>query len=798
MEQSVGRYQIRRELGRGAQSIVYLAWDPQLEREVAIKTLHFSQADAKRNNALLNEARAVSKLRHPNLVPIFDAGEQEGDPYLVFEFVEGPNLAELIAREGCIAPARSADLMRQVLDALAMAHAAGIVHCDLKPSNILIDAQGHPRVMDFGIATRLDAADPKPQPDGIFGTIGYLAPEYLDGRHVGEQNDIYAAGLLMIEMVSGTPWARGGTPVAIMHQILNEPVALPSDVSIDNQLASIILTACARDTSLRTAGAAQMKLQLDDYLATAATPPESAGAAESRKQDTLEFLMRRMKHKSDFPALSDSVSAINKLTRSDKESINRLSNTILKDYGLTNKILRLVNSVHYRRSGGGTISTISRAVVVLGFDALRNIAVTVLLFEHMQDKGNARELKESFLRANLAGTLARAASKQFMAHEAEEAYVCALFHSVGQLLAQFYFPEEVAEIRKVILQKNCSEEIASALVLGLSFSELGIGIARHWGFPPTLINSLRPLPEGVIKKPATHDESLRVVAGFANELCAAIVSVPKEQRGDATRAARERFISAMQFSDNQLQGVLEKSLEELGELATILHVNLTQSPFVLHVKAWTGEREEVPVTEEAKALDRSLLGDTVLPELGEPGELDANGLPDAAQDILAAGIQDISNSLVDDFSLNDVLRITLETMYRAMGFQHVLLCLKDPKSGFMVGRFGFGADTNELARKFRFPLGDAPNVFQLAISKGLDIIIADIDDPKIAGKISDWYRKIVIAKTFVLLPLLIKGKAVGLIYCDRDKAGSIVIPEKELSLLKTLRNQALLAIKQSM
>ena len=798
MEKTVGRFEIRRELGRGAQSVVYLAWDPQLEREVAIKTLHFARADAQRNGVLLDEARAVSRLRHPNLVPIFDAGEEDGDLYLVFEFVDGPNLAELIAREGRIAPARAADLMRQVLDALAMAHAAGIIHRDLKPSNILVDPQGRPRIMDFGIATRLDAADAERQQAGVSGTLRYLAPEYLDGRQVSEKIDIYAAGLVMIEMLSGQPWVRGDTAPAIIHQILNQPVTLPADVSIDNQLAGIVLSACARDPDMRTASAAQMKSQLDGYLGAAATPIDTAGAAESRKKDTLEFLMRRMKHKTDFPALSDSVSAINKLTRSDKESINRLSNTILRDYGLTNKILRLVNSVHYRRSGGGSISTISRAVIVLGFDALRNIAITVLLFEHMQDKGSARELKEAFLRANLAGTLARAASKQFMAREAEEAYVCALFHSVGQLLAQFYFPEEVAEIRKVMLQRNCSEEAASTQVFGLSFSELGIGIARHWGFPPGLINSLRPLPEGIVKKPATHDEELRVVAGFANELCTAIASVPKEQRSEATRVARERFTSAMQFSDGQLQTVLEKSLKELSELATILHVNLTQSPFVRHVKDWTGERREAPVSEETKALDRSLLGDTPLPEQSDPGEVNAVGVPDAAQDILAAGIQDISNSLVDDFSLNDVLRITLETMYRAMGFQRVLLCLKEPRSGTMAGRFGFGADINELASRFRFPLGEAPNVFQLAISKGVDLIIADIDDPKIAAKISDWYRKIVIAKTFVLLPLLIKGNAVGLIYCDRDKAGSIVIPEKELSLLKTLRNQALLAIKQSL
>ena len=803
MDTSIGRFEIRRELGRGAQSIVYLGWDPQLEREVAIKTLHFARSDAQRNDALLAEARSVSRLRHPNLVPIFDAGEADGDPYLVFEFVDGPNLAELIVREGRIAPARAADLMRQVLDALAMAHAAGIIHRDLKPSNILIDPQGRPRVMDFGIATRLDAIDAEKDQVGISGTLNYMAPEYLDGRQVSEKTDVYAAGLVMIEMLSGQPWIKGTTSVGIINQILTQPVTLPADVSIDNQLAGIILQACARDPALRTVSAAQMKLQLDEYLGAAATPidtTESPESAEARKRDTLDFLIRRMKHKTDFPALSDSVSAINKLTRSDKESINRLSNTILKDYGLTNKILRLVNSVHYRRSGGGTISTISRAVIVLGFDALRNIAITVLLFEHMQDKGNARELKEAFLRANLAGCLARDAAKQFMAKEAEEAYVCALFHSVGQLLAQFYFPEEVAEIRKVMLQKSCSEEIASAQIFGLSFSELGIGIARHWGFPQGIINSLRPLPEGAIKKPATHDEALRVVAGFANEICEAIASVPKEKRREATGAARQRFIAAMSFTDNQLQTVLEKSFEELSELAAILHVNLTQSPFVRNVKSWTGEHPETPDAEaaEAKALDSTVLGDTALPEQSETGEVDENGVPDAAQDILAAGIQDISNSLVDDFSLNDVLRITLETMYRAMGFQRVLLCLRDVKSGSMVGRFGFGADTNELAGKFRFPLVDVPNVFQLAISKGVDIIITDIDDPRIAGKIPEWHRKTMLAKTFVLLPLLIKGSAVGLIYCDRDRAGSIVIPEKELSLMKTLRNQALLAIKQSM
>lgn len=788
MEKSIGRFAIRRELGRGAGSVVYLAWDPQLEREVAIKTLHFEHADARRTDLLLADTRAISRLAHPNLLPIYDLGEEEGDPYLVFEFVDGPNLADRVAREGPIAPARAADLMRQVADALAAAHAAGILHRELKPSNVLVDTQGRPRLMDFGVAGDGPAAATM---------LPYLAPECLDGGRGSERGDVYSAGMILAELMTGRRWVRGTTQESVATQLRTESFALPPEAGIDDRLAGIVLTACARDPAQRTPSAAALTRQLDDYLGAAATPIDTAGAAESRKKDTLEFLVRRMKHKTDFPALSDSVSAINRLTRSDRESVNRLSNTILKDYGLTNKILRLVNSAYYRQSGGGTISTVSRAIIVLGFDALRNIAITVLLFEHMQDKGNAKDLKEAFLRANLAGCLARDASRQFMAREAEEAYVCALFHSLGQMLAQFYFPEEVAEVAKTMLQRNVSEETASTLVFGLSFSELGIGIARHWGFPSPLVNSLRPLPEGAIRKPATHDEALRVVAGFANEVCAAIASVPREQRAAATRDARQRFAAAMQFSDAQLQSVLEKSFDELTELATVLHVNLTQSPFVRRVRGWTGDA--APVAAEGGAMPDNNVLDGQLPGGdGDSAAVGDNGVPDAAQDILAAGIQDISNSLVDDFSLNDVLRITLETMYRGMGFERVLLCLRDPKAGVMAGRFGFGSDTAGLAQRFRFPLVEAPNVFQLALSKGLDIIISDIDDPKIAGKVPAWYRTVASARTFVLLPLLIKGSAVALIYCDRDKAGSIVIPEKELSLLKTLRNQALLAIKQSM
>ncbi len=802
----IGRFQVRRELGRGAQSSVYLAFDPQLQREVAIKTLHFGRPDEKRNKALLDEARAVSNLRHPNIVPIFDMGEEDGNPYLVFELVPGPNLDQYLKKEGRLSAAKAADMMRQILDALAQAHEDGIIHRDLKPSNILIDTAGTPRVMDFGIATRLDQIDPEGTALGLTGTPAYMPPEYIDKQTVSPLFDVYAAGLVLYEMVTGKRAVTGQSLPQLAYQIVNTPVALPADSGIDDTLASIISQACAKDPSMRIASIAQMKERLDDYLGAAASPIGGNDVTEGKKQSTLDFLLRRMRHKTDFPALSDSVAAINRLTSSDKESINKLSNTILKDFGLTNKIMRLVNSAFFRQAGGGNISTISRAVIVLGFDAVRNVAITVLLFEHLQDKANARDLKEAFLRANLAGMLARDASKKFMAKEAEQAYVCALFHNLGQLLAQYYFPEEVQEIRKVMVSKSCTESQAAVHVLGISFSDMGIGIAKQWGFPQDVVSSLVPLPAGAVSKPGSHGETLRVVAGFANELCEAISGNQDRGQSALVHAIRQRFAGAMPVSEKQVGEVLETAYAEVKELASVLHVNLKQSPFARQVTKWItptiGElegKDKPGATLSGVANGGTVLEDSPLLDHRDEDEVESQeSRSEHAQSTLTAGIQDISNSLVDDFSLNDVLRIILETMYRAMGFERVLLSLKDARSGTMTGRFGFGQNINVLAKSFRFNLGNAPDVFQLATAKGVDIIITDIDDPKIADKIPSWYRSAVTAKTFVLFPLTIKGNPIALIYADKDKANSIVIPEKELTLLKTLRNQAVLAIKQSM
>jgi serine/threonine protein kinase len=806
MTTKIGRFEIAGELGRGAQSVVYLARDPQLEREIAIKTMHFARPDPTQNASLLAEARMVSRLSHANIVPIFEAGEEGGDLYLVFEYVRGQTLSQVIRDQGALKPMRAATLMRQVLDAIAAAHAAGIIHRDLKPSNILVDESGVARVMDFGIATRVSgkAGDEA----GFAGTPGYMAPEYIERREISEKTDVFAAGLIFYELLFGRPAAGGADIYQVMNHLANRDIEIPR-VGVnapDDRLADILLKALARKPEQRYDNAATFLRAVDEYLDPSG---EVRASGADAKQSTMEFLLRRMRHRADFPALSQSVSSINRIAVSEKDGVNKLSATILHDFSLTNKLLKLVNSAYFRSSGAGNISTVSRAIMVLGFDAVRNLAVTVVLYEHMQKSPGVSQLMEEFLKANLSGLIARDLGHRVGAHDGEQVFICALFHGLGRMLSQYYFPDESETVRRLMQQKEIGEDAAAILVLGLSYEELGVGIATSWGFPPLIIASMRRLPPGPLRKSASAEDRLRLVSGLANELCDLVVNGGAEDRAAAMKQIRSRFAENVRLDAAALDETLARSFAEVEQFANVVHLSMPTTELGRRIRSWSRHPAAASAAADARTLltaEAEAIGDTALGQsvvaAASPGQSEVSGSGEMisvdAQSILAAGIQDISNTLVEEFKLNDVLRIILETMYRAMGFQRVILCIRDGKTGFMQGRFGFGPDANEVFPHFRFSLNGEPDVFLGAIAKGVDVLIRNIDDDNIRARIPAWSRKFVPAKSFVLFPLKLKGNPVALIYGDGANAGDIVISEKELALLRTLRNQAILAIKNTM
>jgi len=807
---AIGRFQVIRLLGKGNQSEVYLAHDPHLDREVAIKTLHFASPGERAANmeSLLTEARTVSRLQHPNIVALYDAGEHDGDPYLVFEYVKGQTLAQILQKDGPLAPTRAAELAVQMLDAIAYAHAQGIVHRDLKPSNVLIGANGIARVMDFGIASRIDNKQAKS--GYLMGTPPYMAPEYISNEDFGPKSDIYSFGMLLYELLTGRQAVHGKDTHEVMRRIVQDTISSPSkhNDQIDEKLDAIVMRALKKDPSERFYDAGQMKTALELYLSP--DMPEVTEGGDS-KQSTLEFLLRRMRVKGDFPALSESVTSINRIASSDKESVNKLSNSVLKDFALTNKLLKLVNSVMYNQFGSGSISTISRAVVILGFDSVRSIALSLMLFDNLQNKGHAQQLKEEFVRSLFSGMLARGLAGRASVKDAEEAFICSMFHNLGRTLSMFYFPEETSEIQKLIQAKGVSEEKASTQVLGLNFEDLGIGIAKTWGFPDSMLLSMRSLPDDKVKRGVSNGDKLRILSGFSNELSEVITNTPENERGAAVARLSAKFGDCLAVNEKQIGALVEKSLEDISQFSAAVNVNLKQSKFAKQAAQWAGRQpgtKAAPVT-AMKSMDtdtQTALAATMLHEpkpqldleVGEDGAAPLRSTEEI-QSILSSGLQDISNSLIDDsIKVNDILRMILETMYTGMSFNHVLFCIKDGRQNAMTGKFGFGENVQTLIKGFQFPMADQPDVFHVALKNNADILITDIDDPKIASRIPAWYRQAVTARTFLIFPIVIKGKPIGMIYADRAKPGDIAVPEKELSLLKSLRNQAVLAIKQTL
>ena len=801
----IGRFKIIRLLGKGNQSEVYLAHDSHLDRQVAIKTLFFAREEdsTAKMQSLFKEARTVSKLTHPNIVTLYDAGEYQGQPYLVFEYVEGKTLADQLREQGPLSPARAAEVAVQVLDAIAWAHSQNVVHRDLKPSNIIMDGNGTPRVMDFGIAATVSAGGAR---EGkLMGTPAYMAPEYISHQAFGPKSDIFAMGLVLHEMLTGKPAVRGRNMKDVLHKIVHEEIEAPSSANsrVDEKLDDIVRKAVAKNPDARYDDAAAMKNALEIYLAPSVSEDVDRSVA---KQTTLDFLLRRMRVKSDFPALSEAISTINHIAASDNDSISKLSNAILKDFGLTNKLLKLVNSVFYVQYGGGSISTVSRAVVILGFNAVRNLAISLVLFENLQNKGHAALLKEEFVRVLFSGMLAREMSAKAGVKDAEEGFICAMFHSLGRMLSLFYFPEETEEIKKLVATKNMSEEKAATQVLGLSFAELGIGIARNWGFPEQIALSMRKLPEGRVRKGNSNADKLRILAGFSNELATAISDGRPEERGNEIARLSERFGESISLNAKHLAEVVTKSLTEVTQFSTAVSANFGQSTFARQANHWTGlettKSQTTPASNQPEmdtqtALAATMLGDPSAAEVHAAGP--SGPTTEESQATLLAGLQDISNSLVNDnISVNDIIRMILETMYSGMGFHRVMFGIKDGRHNAMHGKFGFGDGINELVSRFKFPMATAPDVFHVSLEKNVDILISDIDDPKIASRVPKWYRDNIPAKTFLIFPIVIKGKPLGMIYADKPRAGDIVIPEQLLGTLKALRNQAVLAIKQSL
>jgi len=287
--QTLGPYRIINQIGKGGMATVYKAYQPSVDRYVALKVLPSQLAESKEfATRFQQEARIIAKLEHPHILPVFDYGESDGIAYLVMRYLEAGTLKEKM-EAGRPLPLNEIDrIFTQLTDALTYAHSHGIVHRDLKPANALIDSYGNIFLTDFGIAKLLESASPRlTQTDAIMGTPAYISPEQAQGQPVDQRSDIYSLGIILYEMVTGRVPFMADTPLAIIFKHVSDPLPLPSLIKPDIPVSieQVILKALAKDPRDRFSTASEFatawKRALDEKE-PARRPAESVSVPTSR------------------------------------------------------------------------------------------------------------------------------------------------------------------------------------------------------------------------------------------------------------------------------------------------------------------------------------------------------------------------------------------------------------------------------------------------------------------------------------------------------------------------------------
>lgn len=604
MPAQISRFRILRTLGEGAQGIVYLGYDTQLEREVAIKTLLVAaHTDSDPSRSLVDSARTASSLSHPNIVQVFEVGVHEDQPYVVFEYIEGRNLADLLHEQGALPPDHAAAMMSQILAGLAQVHANGLLHGDIKPANILIGNDGVPRVADFGISRPARRAADE---IACAGTVQYMAPECVAAGQADYRSDVYALGLLFHELLTGKPVFHATNDYAQMYRILNEPVCAPStiDARIDPRIDAIVLKAVQRDPNARYANAAQMKADLDRYR-DPRDEPQPPNELTPEASSTLTFLLRRMSLKSDFPALSASFTRINELTsNADDTSMQAIADLVIRDFALTQKVLKVVNSAEFAL---GKVTRVSQAISLIGVTRLRSLAIGMMLAGGNRRGPGCNAVAAALTDFFVAGVIARNIGRMIGLKAVEELFICGMFSRLGQLLTLYYLRDEHDAIQRHAADHGVTTMQASKAIMDLSYDELGTAVAQRWNFPEVIVSAMRSLPLGLVPAAANAAERIWHCAAYARELCELARVEDPSARETAFEQHRIRFAQTIVVEPMQLRALLAHSMDAATKYVASAELNLTQTSLIegLHALATSTANDTPAAHAGSDGVDRS-------------------------------------------------------------------------------------------------------------------------------------------------------------------------------------------------
>ncbi len=546
------------------------------------------------------------------------------------------------------------------------------------------------------------------------------------------------------------------------------------------------------------------------------TGPSTADVESPKASDSSnsarDRLLRKISAEADLPALGSSVSRVVQMTSSDDEAVRNLAHFILSDVALTQKILRIANTVCYRTVSGTPVTTVSKAIFLLGFDVVKTTALAMLLVDGMSSK-HAKSVRNELGHALCASIVGREMSRRGQFKDAEEAAIAALFKNIGRLLVASHDHDLYAQINKLVESGSHTPSQASMQVLGCSFDLVGEAVLREWKIPETIVLALAPLPGGVLRPAKGRQEWVQQVAAFSSAAARLIPGMKNPGQEAAYKAVLARFGAALNLDHAKLNQLFAGVAQEARVLATNVDLALHEeerAEAVVAATSTTGattapvpsasRASEAKSGQQTESTEPDLLSDLVLSIAGDTQPLQvterhASGKPMNARDLLLAGVQDVTQMMASGrCKVNDLLLLVLETLYGSMGFRFATVCLKDIQTHQFRARISIGENNVERQAGFVFPEATARDLFHLAMDNDADLMISDTTAQKIRDLLPPWYRTLLPdAGSFIVLPLVVQKKQLGLFYADRAQLAPEGVPQDETALIKTLKGQVLTA-----
>ncbi|PYD88910.1 GAF domain-containing protein [Pseudomonas syringae pv. pisi] len=478
---------------------------------------------------------------------------------------------------------------------------------------------------------------------------------------------------------------------------------------------------------------------------TATAPAPSPHSAKS--QATLALLWERIRRQGDMPGFTKAISAILASMRGEDERDFSMTQTVLSDPVLTQKVLRLANSSMYA-AFGQHVNTISKAVLVLGTESIGHLALGLKLIEELSRSSPDTEAAHVEMeKAVLAGMVAQQLAADARSRDPEEAVVCSILHSLGRMMLTFYMPERWTRMREAAGEGR--EENAAREVLGLSLEEVGRATAAHWGLPRNLVAGMRRVEPGERFEGFAHEDWLAALGSMSTQAADALWA---DDAAGAEKVAQlaERFAPMLGLPASGILASIDKARVEAAS-------DLSIAPL---------SRPAEKRAQQAAATRKRIAGNKILMS-GVADMRDAGATATAGQ----------------------MISMALETMHEGLSFTRSFAFLRNRREGRYSARLGLGEDVKAMLPNLAFDDVYEPNVFHAALGSDRVIFIENAHDAKFATKLPGWWKgTLAEARCFVIIPLCAHGQPAGFIYGDWDDTfPQVILSQTEFSLLNDLR-----------